>query len=367
MKKIILTLLLLMPMCIIADNCKPDVETKDKISKQEIKAWQCKLNEEGWLSITELEWKIMIQFGRYGTSHCLFLFLEKREESMQRASFESKFKGEKGKDFLISFTNGTPMRFIASSATNKTQMDNGAGALVTSIVLGTTLTNKQIKEFKSNFESGNVSAIRLAFAGDASREEFVKEKKAERIKEKFNCFNDFITANPIVEIDKNNLPPNPNVPEVLPRDANTNKVSFTEAIPVDGTTKDQLYNRAKSWMTSYYKNEQFSINSKEDGRITREGFFRKTYLYASGTTRELRYNYTLSIFIKDGKYKYEITDLANTAEDGKGWSIDVDYEASESLPKFTKYMNQQIYEGVDVVIKSLKAAMLVDAKSSSDW
>ena len=120
-------------------------------------------------------------------------------------------------------------------------------------------------------------------------------------------------------------------------------------------------------MTNYYKNEQFSINSKEDGRITREGVFRKTYLYASGASKELRYNYTLSIFIKDGKYKYEITDLANTAEDGKGWGVEVDFEATESLPKFTKYMNQQIYEGVDVVIKSLKAAMLVDAKSSSDW
>lgn len=370
MRTIFLAVVLLIPMFMTAQNCKPDLDKSDKITRKENKAWESIIYESGFGNslINTSDWRLKLQFGRYGAQNMVTLFLEKIEESAQNSSFESQYKGEKGREYFFAFSQGEPIKLIVQATTTASKMDNLFGKLVTTVTLTSVLTDNNIEDFKSHFDNGSLSAVRVSMAGDLKFEKEVKDKKATTAKEKFTCFYDFNSNNKIIVPDEpelNNLPPNPNVPEIMPRDATTEKVSFTDVVTVSDATKDQLFNRAKSWMTNYYKNEQFAINNKEEGRLTREGMFAKTYNQGNGKTSTDKHNYNISVFIKDGKYKYEITDLV--ANDGK--ELEKVYEMLQVInrPKLIRYVNQQIYEGVEEVVKSLKAAMLVDPKSKTDW
>lgn len=373
MKKFLFTLAVLSPLLMAAQNCKPDLDKSDKISKQENKAWESVIYESGFGNslINTSDWRLTLQFGRYSGQNLLTLFLAKIEESAQNASFESQYRGEKGREYFFAFTQGEPIKLIVQATNTNSKIDNFFGKLVTTVTLSSVLSDKIINDFKTHFDNGSLSAVRVSMAGDLNFEKEVKDKKSSTAKEKFNCFYDFNSNNKIKVPDEpelNNLPHNPNVPEKLPRDATTNKVSFTDVVTVSGATKDQLFNRAKSWMVNYYKNEQFAINNKEDGRLTREGMFPKTYNQGNGKTSTDKNYYNITVFVKDGKYKYEITDIA--PDDGKSRDpLEKVYDMLEGMnrPKLIKYANQQIFEGVDEVLKSLKAAMLVDPKGNGDW
>ena len=352
------------------NNCKPDLDKEDKISKQLNRAWDASIYESGLGKslITTSDWYLTLRFGRFGHQNVVSLYLNKYEGSTQNAAFESQYKGENGKEYFFAFTQGgDPMKFVVQSTSTTTKMNNLLGQLVTTISISTLMTDAMVEDFKARFNNGNLSAVMFIFAGDMKVTYDIKPKKAEEAKEKFLCFQDFNANNKIKlpeEVDLNDLQPNLNVPAIMPRDATTDKVSFTDVVTVNGATKDQLFNRARKWMTNYYKNEQFAINNKEDGRLTREGMFSKTYNIGNGAKSTDKIYYNISVFIRDGKYKFEVTDIVMQGEKNRLTMEEAHAKLTER-PKLERYINQQVFEGIDEVLKNLKAAMLTDPKS--DW
>ncbi len=361
----------LIPAWSLSQTCKPDYDKPDKISKLENKAWDCILYETGLGNslINSSDWYLSIQFGRFGNVNAVSIFVSKYEESAQNAALESKFSGEKGKEYALAFTKGEPLTLVVHSTSTSTKMNNLLGKLVTTTILTTALTDDLINDFKSRFEGGELNAVQVMLKGDVNLSKEIKPNKAANAKEKFSCFYDFNSKNKLKKVEEpelNNLPPNPNVPETLPIDTTTNKISFSGVVTVEGTSKDKLFERAKSWMVNYYKNEQFSINNKEEGRIAREGMFEKTYNIGNGKTSTDKNIYRITISVKEGRYKYELTDFVG--DDGKAPEpLERALERLANYTKFTKYVNQQIYEGVDEVLVSMKKAMSADPSAQDDW
>jgi hypothetical protein len=103
----------------------------------------------------------------------------------------------------------------------------------------------------------------------------------------------------------------------LPVDAETQKVSFTHVQDVVGS-KDELYIRAKIWFVNAFKDAQevIQLDDKENGIIMGKGILNINY-QVLGTTITDRINFTISIRVKDNKFKAEITDMKQISETAK--------------------------------------------------
>jgi len=93
------------------------------------------------------------------------------------------------------------------------------------------------------------------------------------------------------------------------------QVIYSEVINVDSTlTKDKLYLNAKTWFVTTYKSAKdvIQLDSKEDGQIIGKGIFHEIWKVSGilGVVYDVSVSHTVKITVKDGKYKYEISDLS---------------------------------------------------------
>lgn len=97
---------------------------------------------------------------------------------------------------------------------------------------------------------------------------------------------------------------------VLPVDPDTHLVTYTKVIEVPGTTQEQLYTRAANWVAS---TEVYRVASSKQLQEASD----KSQLIVSGETRARgpmnqvvgTVSHSLTIYCKDGRYKYVLTNL----------------------------------------------------------
>src|SRR5688572_9695089 len=87
-------LALLSASAIYAGDCDPDVRGKDRITKQEIVQWQQVLTASGFLSAALLEKDITFTayVARVGDKNVVGIVVQKVEENLARAAFETQFR-----------------------------------------------------------------------------------------------------------------------------------------------------------------------------------------------------------------------------------------------------------------------------------
>jgi len=94
----------------------------------------------------------------------------------------------------------------------------------------------------------------------------------------------------------------------LPIDTVTKNITYQEVVYVDGINKNQLYTRAKEWFVKTFVSakEVIQLDDKEVGKIIGKGSSNTSYTYL-GVFVSVNIDYTISITLKDNKYRYEIT------------------------------------------------------------
>ena len=97
--------------------------------------------------------------------------------------------------------------------------------------------------------------------------------------------------------------------QTLPTDPQTKKITYQETVNMDSLTKAQLYERCKNWMTNYYKSMKFDYDDKIN-KITMSGYFIVTLTYDFKYKSEYNVSYNIAFNLKEGKYRYTITDFA---------------------------------------------------------
>ena len=89
-------------------------------------------------------------------------------------------------------------------------------------------------------------------------------------------------------------------------------LTYTEIVPADSLSKDLLYSNARLWFVHAFNsaNNVIQYDSKDDGKIIGKGnFLFHGRAFTSGTNSTGPVNFTVTVEVKDNKYKYEITDF----------------------------------------------------------
>lgn len=139
-------------------------------------------------------------------------------------------------------------------------------------------------------------------------------------------------------------------------------LTFSEVVQVEGVSAGELFNKAKKWYVIAFKSSKdvIQLESKEDGVIIGKGSFTfKGKAFTSGTNSTGPVYFTLKVEVKDGKYKYEITDF-------KHYSLGL---VLKDEPKgMTKVAKRDVWKDCNkqaaFIISDLKEAM---NKSDEEW
>lgn len=168
----------------------------------------------------------------------------------------------------------------------------------------------------------------------------------------------------------------------LPIDSSTSKITYSEVVFVDSlANKQELFSRAREWFAKAYKSSTnvIQMEDKESGKIVGKALL-SVNLTSLGMQQNGGYiNYTITIYVKDGKYKYEITDFYHTgiyvnSTVGK----EPDGGACETLIKekkgfwgnsykrtYERYLFQ-MDENINFLVTDLKAAMTTKS-NKEEW
>lgn len=155
-------------------------------------------------------------------------------------------------------------------------------------------------------------------------------------------------------------------------DPETNKVTYWEVVDVAGASADDLFARSKNFGT--VDKENILKNDAAAKVYSTKGHFNVTYPSPmKGMNHSGIVEYTLTVYAKEGKYKYVFTDFIHKSPKGDGG------EVSRSIPACGKYtlvpagwgvIKKQTAEEAEKLVDALKKGMGNPAKNSvnsSDW
>jgi hypothetical protein len=160
-----------------------------------------------------------------------------------------------------------------------------------------------------------------------------------------------------------------------------NRLEFTSVVELSGFSKDALYNSGRQFVTRAFVNmkDVTQVADKESGELTVKGlmYFPYRFKYMGSREVKMRCRFRFSLYVKDGKYKYEIADFAdvyNTAANQmtfdylttdtvcykKIWGV-----RQEKMDEMYASCKEGLTEEVNGFIAQLKKAMAT--KASNDF
>ena len=174
---------------IYAGDCDPDVKGKDRITKQDIVQWQQVLTSSGFLSAALLEKDItfIAYVARVGDRNVVGVVVQKVEENLARAAFETQFRAAKGDEIFLGFRNGDPVTFITTKAGNAAQAGTFSGKLNMSASWEAEVTDADLAAHRDALTTRLIDAIRIT-AASGQIDRAIPEKNGQRLMQKFGCF-----------------------------------------------------------------------------------------------------------------------------------------------------------------------------------
>ncbi|MFZ4928351.1 DUF4468 domain-containing protein [Chryseobacterium sp. Mn2064] len=161
------------------------------------------------------------------------------------------------------------------------------------------------------------------------------------------------------------------------------ELKYVEVVSVDpNITKDELYNRARSWIGRNFNRKKSSVDieDKAAGELVASGTidYRKRKSYYGASCVEGPVKLTLSIFVKDGRYKYVFHSFVH--QGSKGFSCkNTDYglittaekapQPSWGNPKDIAWedIKEFIKDSVELNVSDLKQEMNKPSDTDNNW
>ena len=157
----------------------------------------------------------------------------------------------------------------------------------------------------------------------------------------------------------------------LPLDPKTNLINFTQVKEVGNTTSMELYQRALSWASTFYKNPTDVIRERDSisGSILCKARFKisnpadkKTPVTDAGNVM-----YTLKLQFKDGRYRYELTEINWKQQSYFAAERWMDKTSSSYQPNYDSYLQQTQTEANRVLSSLEKAMSTAPSAKTDDW
>ncbi|MGN6297923.1 MAG: DUF4468 domain-containing protein [Ginsengibacter sp.] len=159
--------------------------------------------------------------------------------------------------------------------------------------------------------------------------------------------------------------------------------TYTQIITIDSATQTELFNRAKIWFVDHYNDAKnvLQINDKESGILAGKGIIPIQFNIkifdgkdSISARQSLDIYHTIKIFIKDGKYKFVITDLKgvfNYERIGNYQQEPTDFPLVNRGYKAVEYAQRQVLMQTNAailkMIESLKEGMQKPVVGQTDW
>jgi len=146
----------------------------------------------------------------------------------------------------------------------------------------------------------------------------------------------------------------------LPTDSVTGKIVYEEVVQAENFSKADLYSNALEWFALKYNsaNDVIQLKDENSGKIIGKGLFKIVYY-----TRAPSIYHTISIYAKDGRYKYVISDLSYKDNQGDAFAL-------EDFPKSwagKKKLYIKADEEIKLLITDLKKGMIKSNTDKNDW
>jgi hypothetical protein len=105
----------------------------------------------------------------------------------------------------------------------------------------------------------------------------------------------------------------------FPRDESGN-VRFQEVVQVAGVSAADLYSRAKFWAAKAFVNAKsvIQLDDPASGRFVLKGSLQESY----GLTEKVWFHFTLTVEVKDGRYRWTLDQLEYWGEGQSGEPIE---------------------------------------------
>ena len=158
----------------------------------------------------------------------------------------------------------------------------------------------------------------------------------------------------------------------LPIDTTNGVVTYAEIIKLENAPKNELYLRGKEWFARTFvsANDVIQLDDRETGKIIGKGFTKSSYKGAMGVVVLVDISYTISLVVKENRYRYEITSLSATHLAGNKITANecLDWINSKKAGKSMVLRLMQSFDDVANGLSfSLKKAMVNAAKSKDEF
>jgi len=160
-------------------------------------------------------------------------------------------------------------------------------------------------------------------------------------------------------------------------------INFTNVVQVDSADKAELFARARSWFNTTFKSSKdvLNISDKETGELAGKGltqFYSNSGLGASAVKGVLHFSVTIQV--KDGRYKYIITNFTHESHGPPTNSYDFgliteDEACPYNIPMTPKKWRNKVWaelqessnKEAELLISSLKIAMNTPTFNNDNW
>ncbi|MDG1477632.1 MAG: DUF4468 domain-containing protein [Vicingaceae bacterium] len=148
------------------------------------------------------------------------------------------------------------------------------------------------------------------------------------------------------------------------------KVVYSEVVPVSGVKPEELYKRCYNWFNAFYKNpggviKENVANEKIKGKARIPLFLEDANTLTQ--TRAGLMNYTITVGIKDGKYRYTITRINKKSQSYLGIEKLISDNEKEYKMSNVTYMIQTDKYMKDLIDNLKKSMASSTEKKSDDW
>ncbi len=155
----------------------------------------------------------------------------------------------------------------------------------------------------------------------------------------------------------------------MPVDKETNLISYNGIFEAKGVA-DSLYKKGLKWFNTNYKNPTDVIKEKQEGvKIAGKARF-TIYSTDAKTGTQMNdgvLNYDITLNFKDGKCKYEITNIYQKNPSHLGIEKWVEDNNKAYNAVFSSYLVQTDDYFKDLVVKMKKAVTTAEIKKSDNW
>lgn len=163
----------------------------------------------------------------------------------------------------------------------------------------------------------------------------------------------------------------------LPVNRTSNKIEYRDVIEVPGKSEEQIYTEARAWISRTFNSATATIelSAEEETALTGKGTFISVIsVHPEGLIRHLSVDirFLLSIDVKEGKYRYTLTDLEVRDPSGSYYlpaedriSDELLYRKKGKFHRNNLHTRKGVQVAVDGILASLTSAITVPEKQVS--